>query len=241
MKITDIAYYLGQDRIQATNQEKDLGIHITSRLTFSHHHQVVLAKASQKFGLIKRNCEIIKGERERRTLYLSLIRSNFEHCPQVWRPISNNAIKNFEKLQKRAVKWINKESHMSYDPSVYVEKLRKLELFPMSIKFDYNDISLMHKIVYKNCPIDLPQFMHMYSDADSARPTRLQSKRDQLQIVTSLSPTLEVLKNSFFFRAQRLWNSIPLELRLIENYEAFQAKLTAHLWDSFNLPPEGIT
>ena len=65
-------------------------------------------------GLTKRTCHFINDLRKRRSLYLTLVRSNFEHCSVVWRPCYSTDITKFESLQKKAVKWINKDEFSHY-------------------------------------------------------------------------------------------------------------------------------
>ena len=71
-------------------------------------------KASQQFGLTKRTCHFVKDFRRRRALYLSLIRSQFEHCSPIWRPVHKTMIDKLECFQKRCIKWILSEEFYSY-------------------------------------------------------------------------------------------------------------------------------
>ena len=40
-----------------------------------------------------------------------------------------------------------------------------------------------------------------------------------------------VFKNSFFYRTHILWNMLPLQLKIVENYELFKKELEGYLWD----------
>ena len=66
-------------------------------------------------GITKRTCHFIIDTRKRRSLYLSLVRSQFEHCNIIWRPYTETEILTFEKLQKKAIKWIFGEQNLHYD------------------------------------------------------------------------------------------------------------------------------
>ena len=39
-------------------------------------------------GLTKRTCHFVFDRGKRRSLYLALVRSNFEHCSIIWRPVN---------------------------------------------------------------------------------------------------------------------------------------------------------
>ena len=43
----------------------------------------LITKANQQFGLDRRTCYFVNDKIRRRALYLSLIRSQFEHCAAI--------------------------------------------------------------------------------------------------------------------------------------------------------------
>ena len=128
--------------------ERDLGVLVNSNLRWEDHHIKVLNKAHQMLGFTKRTCHFISDTRKRRSLYLSLVRSNFEHGSIIWRPVTETAISEFEQLQKKALKWILKEENLHYDEETYLTKCHQVQLPPMKRFFDINDLSHFHKIVY---------------------------------------------------------------------------------------------
>ncbi len=115
-------YNLGTSQLEAPDNERDLGVIMHPKLLYNKHHLNILAKASQKLGLIKRNCSLTTCRKARKTLYLSLVRSLFEHCSQVWRPTTTTQIQKFERLQKRAITWILNETYCRYSEREYFAK-----------------------------------------------------------------------------------------------------------------------
>ena len=53
----------------------DLGVPITSSLSWDTHIHYVVAKANKLLGLLKRTCRLLTYVNVRRTLYLSLVKS----------------------------------------------------------------------------------------------------------------------------------------------------------------------
>ena len=43
--------------------------------------------------------------------------------------------------------------------------------------------------------------------------------------------SLDEFKNSYFYRVHLEWNKLPLELRIIEDYDSFQINLKEHIWE----------
>ena len=70
-------------------------------------------------GLTRRTCHFVFDIGKKRSLYLALVRSNFEHCSNVWRPVNVVDTCKFESLQKQAIKWINGEEACSYSDELY--------------------------------------------------------------------------------------------------------------------------
>ena len=205
---------------------------MTAKLSYSDHIESIVSKSSQKLGLIKRHCNMVCQTQAKRTLYIAIVRSLFEHCSPIWRPTSENGLNKFEKIQKRAVKFILNEQYASYSDTEYKEKLYELKLLPMSLKFLYTDLSLLHKIVYSHIPLQLPPYLHMYNRlSDFTRTTRFQSERDDLHIVCTERARLESFEQSFFYRTHLAWNLLPLSLREVRNPSLFSTKLKNHMLD----------
>ena len=71
--------YTLHDRIlDYETREKDLGVIANDSLTWCDHHLHVINKAAQMFWLIKRTCHFLINSTRKRTLYLAMIRSQFE-------------------------------------------------------------------------------------------------------------------------------------------------------------------
>ena len=79
-------YHLGENLLTYADSEKDLGVHVNTSFDFKDHCEIILSKANQKYGMLKRNFYFVNSMKRRRVLYLSLVRSQFEHCSQIWRP-----------------------------------------------------------------------------------------------------------------------------------------------------------
>ena len=142
-------------------------------------------------------------------LYLTLVRSLFNHCSEIWCP-SGQSVTPFENLQKRCVKWILKETYMQYSHSEYYEKLKYLEILPMDYFFLKHDMHLFYKVIHKITPIKLPEEIVM------SRLCTRASRNDNsiFSLHESISDTKRILSNSYFVRSISNWNRLP---KLSEN------------------------
>ena len=77
--------------------EKDLGVIISPKITWDSHQNSIISKASRQLGL--QTCHFIKNQSQKRALYITLVRSLFEHCGEIWGPNAVVAQNQFEPIQ----------------------------------------------------------------------------------------------------------------------------------------------
>ena len=66
-------YHLGHVDLQRVNEKKDLGVVITSKLTWETEVHMVSGKANELFGLLRRTCPMVTNVKVRRSLSLDTI------------------------------------------------------------------------------------------------------------------------------------------------------------------------
>ena len=133
-------YTMGKDILDYVDLQKDLGFTINRTLNFTGHAEILYSKANQRLGLLKRSRLFINDQNKRRVLYLTMVRSVFEHCPTIWRP--SPTVKKLESIQKRAVKWIKQDFSVSYtyNEFLYYTHCKQLRIQPLKFRFDFHDL-----------------------------------------------------------------------------------------------------
>ena len=94
-------YNINSSIIEFSENERDLGVIVSSNFKWDEHHDKILKKTHQMPGSTKRTCHFITDVKKRRSLFLSLVTSNFEHGSIIWRPVIETEISDFEKLLKK--------------------------------------------------------------------------------------------------------------------------------------------
>ena len=102
-KCVDFTYRLGITDLEYVSVEKDLGVRVTPNLAWQKLSVSLISSARSRLGLTKRTCHFIKNRKQRLILYKAMVRSLFQHCAEVWRPVLPTALGKFESLKKRAV------------------------------------------------------------------------------------------------------------------------------------------
>ena len=158
---------------------------MTPKLNWAEQCNRLCSKASQKLGLVRRNCYFVNDTAKARSLYIALVRSLFESCCIIWRPTNQTLSDKIERIQKRAIKWILSEEAISYSSwEVYIRKCKEVNLLPMTLRFDLNDILFLHKVIYGLKPVSLPPYLSFFVGQSRLRSSHL----DSLSLVSSLQP-----------------------------------------------------
>ena len=220
-------YNLAENILEYADSEKDLGVHINKNFNFNEHQEKLLTKASQQLGILKRTCYFINDIKRRRVLYLSLVRSQFEHCSQVWRPNCPTSMNKFENFQKKCIKWILGEEEYSYSFDMYIKKCQLVKILPLEYRFNIADLTLFHKIVHNLIPLSLPSYLNIFNNNSRLRSTHLDSQ-SYVSTLSSKSTSSNNLRKSFFFRTHITWNSLPYEIRILSSPSIFKTELTKY-------------
>ena len=138
--------------------------------------------------------------------------------------------------------WILSEENSSYSADLYVKKCRQVDILPLSLKFDLNDLLFLHKVINCLIPVSLPDYLTFYQGGSRLRRSHL----DNYSLVSSILPRFNCqnrsyeqdvnsrnpFSKSFFYRTHLLWNTLPLDLRKISCPGSFKTEVIQHLWKS---------
>ena len=149
-------YTLDTGQLERVSTEKDLGVHTSSSLSWKPHIHAITAKANKLLGLLKRTCPLITDVTVRRTLYLSLVKSQLCSATQVWSPAQVTLEAQVERVQRRATRWIlqTRVGEVSYK-----DRLIKLDLLPLSYDRELKDLSFFYKCLYNHIDLNVHSFV----------------------------------------------------------------------------------
>ena len=190
-------YFLNNSAVQVSKSNRDLGVILSSDLSWSAHVHYITSKAYKMLGLIRRSFSSSIPVSTKKILYISLVRSHLLYCSVVWRPHLRKDILLIERVQRRATKYI-----LNDFKSNYRSRLVSLQLLPLSMTLELNDIIFFLKSVREpSSSFDILSFVS-FSNSD----TRSSSANKLKYPLTSTT-----LSSHFYFnRLPRIWNQLPV-------------------------------
>ena len=122
------SYKMNDNLINKTSEQKDLGVIIDNKLTFSKQCVESAKQANKILGFISRTFDY-KSKDIILPLYKSLVRPHLEYAVQFWSPSYRKDIEALERVQRRATKLIPTLRNYPYK-----ERLKKLRLFSLEVR-----------------------------------------------------------------------------------------------------------
>ena len=160
---------------------------------------------SRQINVLLRLSKVLSTE-TKILIYKSFIRSNFNYCPLMWHFCSKTSSMKMEKLQYRALRLVFTSSYESLldkvnMPTLHIGRIRLIANETFKILHNMSPVYLQDLVSYKNSTYSF--------------------RYDNLVEVPRVRTT-KYGKSTFRFEAAGVWNSLPNELRKVEDFRDFR-------------------
>jgi len=92
-------YSIDGTPVRSVKHHRDLGVILSSDLSWSSHHHHICSRAYRSLYLIRRSFSCALPIKLKKLLYLTVVRSHLTYCSQVWRPRLIKDCMSIERVQ----------------------------------------------------------------------------------------------------------------------------------------------
>ena len=190
--------------LEESEVEKDLGVFVDNRLSFTKHIQQTVSKANKIVGMIRRTFKYL-DEKMMISLYKSQVRPILEYGVTIWHPTLKKDIKSTEAVQRRLTKLVPHLKDLSYP-----DRLRRLKLPSLTYRRFRGDM------------INTWKFLNAEYNVDEALLfRRIQGSSTRGHSKKLFKPRYNIsLRGAFFSqRVITMWNELPEEAATINQFK----------------------
>jgi hypothetical protein len=223
----DCTLQVTSDTIQPINEVRDLGVLLDAELSLKQHIGKVAATC---FYHLRRLRQIRRrvGQDITTRLVLAFITPRLDYCNSVLAGLPQTTIEPLQRVQNAAARLI-----FNLGPRDHITpSLIQLHWLPVRYRVQYKLCTLMHKLYNGRSPAYLSDIVQVAS----LRPTRpgLRSSASSDYVIPRLRTKFG--ERAFSFAGPAAWNSLPADLRAINDARTFQKRLkTLFFTSAFNI------
>jgi hypothetical protein len=205
-------YTMGPMTVRHSSIERDIGVEVDDKLSFSGHIETQVKKANMKAGWLRRTFKFLTPSLFR-PLYMQVVRSQLEFAVSVWSPFQKQYIDKIEQVQERSTKMLPGFRHRTYE-----ERLKLLNLPTLRFRRHRADMINAFKIISgihekKICP-----------ELKSTLETTGRAGRNSLALHQQRC-NIEIRKYSFTQRVPAIWNTLSTHTVTAPSVDCFKRRI----------------
>ena len=215
------------NQVQIANKVKDLGVQIDCNLTLNSQINNVVRVA----GFHLRNIAFVKkyiDEDSVKKLIVNYVISRIDQCNSIYYGLPKYQLRKLQKILNRAARLVKGQSPRDRITPVLID----LHWLPIKARIKFKICVLTHQVVKTGRP------EYLRKQIDVIQPSEYINTRSAISGVTLSRQRVRtnIGSRTFTAAAPILYNSIPIEIRKIDDLKSFKLKLKTFLFaDCYDL------
>ena len=205
----DYQYKLGENNLEETISEKDLGIYIDNKLRLSDHVDAAVNKANRLVGLIRRSYEYLDKD-SLVQLYKALVRPHLEYGHVIWPLYFKTDLNKVDNVQRRMTKLMPQIRDLEYPERLWILKLPSI-----AYRRSRGDMIKVYKLLTGKYSTNEGLLKINRNSSTRGHHLKLEKQRFRLQI----------RRHFFPIRVVNPWNSLPKHVVLAPALNTFKNRL----------------
>jgi len=207
-------YYMMDKELEEIEEEKDLGVWITSQLKPSQQCNKAASNARKLLAMVRRTFRNLDKE-DLNLLYKVYIRPHMEYSIQAWSPYLAKDIETLERVQRTATRLVPELRKYPY-----TERLQRLGLPTLKTRRERGDMIEVFKIMTGRELVEKEKFFKISDNHYELRGHNLKLNKERSR--------LEIRRNFFSQRVINSWNSLPSEVVNASSINGFKNNYDRH-------------
>ena len=199
--------------LEATDTERDLGLHIDTSLKFRKQAAAAASKANQILAVVKRSFELL-DESTVPLLFKTLVRPHLEFGNVAWGPFNRADQLLIERVQRRATRLVPTIRHLTYE-----RRLEALKLPSLFYRRRRGDMIQVYQLLHGGIDLTPEDFLAVATeDRTRGHQWKLEKHRAESR----------PRRQSFSARVVNDWNGLPPAVVDATSIQQFKSRLDAH-------------
>ena len=211
--------------ITPTESEKLLGALVHHHLKWTEHilneDDALVKGLTKRLGALKKVCRVASFK-NRKMIAEGLIMSKLSYLIPLWAGCEHYLLQALQRIQNKAARVVTRSSLSTAE---HLAQCGWLSVRQLSV---YQTCVLVFKVLEHKSPQYLYGMFSTVYRRDTRQAARLEIKAD------AETPDLDLMVNSFRWRALREYNQLPAQLRKVNSLKSFKPSLWK--WIQLNIP-----
>ena len=229
----DMTFTFGEVDVKPTDCKGDSWKSLGVKLDPSLNMERQLNSVKQKCMWTLSNLQKIGRYFDRETkliLVKQLVISKLDYCNALYVSLPMKYLKKLKSVLNCGIRFIYNINNRDEDLLPYY---KRAHILPIEQRIQFKICLLSYKVVYGIAPQYLNELLEVDSQSALSK-TRLKSN-DTLRLKTTRPSKTRVGERRLTNCAPDLWNSLPLEIRSLQNVETFKQHLKTHFFKDLSI------